>query len=278
MPVVLMTCGENDVVTWWQTAITEIRPGVIRLRGYAIEDLIGRTTLPEVIWLLLRGELPSPEQAELFGAALVASVDHGPHAPSIAIARMAMSSGVGINNAVASGINALGDIHGGAGKQAMLLFRTISERSERDMVSLSSATTSEVGERLARKEIIPGFGHRFHPIDPRAPRLLALVDEATDAGVVEGHVAAVGRAVEKALGDHAGHRIPMNIDGVTAIVYGELGFAPDLARGLFVLSRSVGILAHSWEQSQEGTRVKGPVPKSTGYAYSGPAERDLEAR
>jgi citrate synthase len=273
-----MTRAEDDVVTWWQTAITEIRPGVIRLRGYAIEDLIGRTTLPEVVWLLLRGELPAPQQADLLGAALVASVDHGPHAPSIAIARMAMSSGVAINNAVASGINVLGDIHGGAGKQAMLLYRAISERCERDIVSLPSAASSEVGERLARKETIPGFGHRFHPIDPRTPRLLALVDQATEAGVVAGHVAATGRAVEKALGEYVGHGVPMNIDGVTAIVYGELGFPPDLARGLFVLSRSVGILAHSWEQSQEGTRVKGPVPKSTPYAYVGPAERALEGR
>ena len=270
-----MAAAENDVVAWWRTSITDIRPGVIRLRGYAIEDLIGHTTLPEVIWLLLRGELPSAQEADLLGAALVASVDHGPHAPSIAIARMAMSSGVQINNAVACGVNALGDIHGGAGKQAMLLYGTISERAERDEVSLSAAAASEVGERLAHSEIIPGFGHRFHPIDPRTPRLLALVDEATAAGVVEGHVATVGRAVEKALGDHAGRPVPMNIDGVTAIVYGELGFPPDLARGLFVLSRSVGILAHSWEQSQEGARVKGPVPKSTAYAYSGPAERDL---
>ncbi len=54
----------------------------------------------------------------------------------------------------------------------------------------------------------------------------------------------------------------MNIDGATAIIYGELGFAPALARGLFVLSRSVGILAHAWEESQSGSRLKGPLPPS----------------
>ena len=53
----------------------------------------------------------------------MAAVDHGPQAPSIAIARMAATCGVGINNAMASAINVLGDVHGGAGEQAVELFR-----------------------------------------------------------------------------------------------------------------------------------------------------------
>ena len=69
---------------WWTTAIVDIHPGVIRMRGYAIEDLIGRVSYPQMVWLMLRGELPTREQARLLEAALVAAVDHGPHAPSIA--------------------------------------------------------------------------------------------------------------------------------------------------------------------------------------------------
>jgi citrate synthase len=52
----------------------------------------------------------------------------------------------------------------------------------------------------------------------------------------------------------------MNNDGATAIIYGELGFAAPLARGLFVLSRSVGLQAHAWEETQQGRRNKGPIP------------------
>ena len=65
-----------------------MQPGIIRFRGYAIEDLIGRVTFPQMIWLVTRGELPSAAQAALLDAALMAGVDHGPQAPSIAIARM----------------------------------------------------------------------------------------------------------------------------------------------------------------------------------------------
>jgi citrate synthase len=52
----------------------------------------------------------------------------------------------------------------------------------------------------------------------------------------------------------------MSIDGATAVVFSELGLAPELGKGLFALSRSVGLLAHAYEQSQESARIKGPLP------------------
>ena len=100
---------------WWSTSIIDMKPGMIRFRGYAIEDLIGRAGFADMVFLLTRGELPRPEAAKLLEAALVAAVDHGPQAPSIAAARMAITCGVGVNNAMASAINMLGDVHGGAG-------------------------------------------------------------------------------------------------------------------------------------------------------------------
>ncbi len=72
-----------------------------------------------------------------------------------------------------------------------------------------------------------------------------------------------------------GRKIPMNIDGATAVIYSELGFSPALGRGLFILSRSVGILAHAWEQSQQGGRIKGPMPPGIPYRYTGPVPRDF---
>ena len=67
--------------TWWNTRIIDIRPGEIGIRGYPIQELIGRISFPDMIWLMTRGELPSKGQSKLLEAALVASVDHGPHAP-----------------------------------------------------------------------------------------------------------------------------------------------------------------------------------------------------
>ena len=81
------TCDRELIADYWSTAISDISPGRIAFHGYPIEDMIGRVSFAAMIWLMLRGELPSIEQEKLLEAALVASVDHGPHAPSIAIAR-----------------------------------------------------------------------------------------------------------------------------------------------------------------------------------------------
>ena len=183
---------------WWTTSIIDMHPGVIRFRGYAIEDLIGRTSYAQMVWLMLRGELPSKGEADLLEAALVAAVDHGPQAPSIAVARMAVTCA-----------------------------------------------------------------------------LLALVDAAAAAGTVSGRFASIGRAVEAALAERARRTVPMNIDGATAVIFAELGFPPPLGRGLFLLSRAIGILAHAWEQSQQGGRIKGPMPPEFLYRYRGAPPRPL---
>lgn len=262
---------------WWDTAIIDIHPGKIAIRGYPIEELIGRVRFPDMIWLMLRGELPTRGQSDLLEAALVPGVDHGPHAPSIAISRMAVTCGLPLNGAMASAINVLDDVHGGAGQQCMELFRLIDAAAgaDGDLVAAASAVIRR--QREAGDKIVPGFGHRFHPIDPRTAPLFALVAKAVAAGTVSGRWAAIGHAVEDALKAITGRHIPMNIDGITAVIFCELGFEPELGRGLFVLSRSVGILAHAWEQKQRGRRIMGPMPKEIAYRYSGPARRPVPA-
>ena len=253
------------VAGWWGTAVSRIEPGVIELRGRPVQELIGTTGFVAMIWLLLRGDLPDPRQAALLEAALVAGVDHGPHAPSIAIARMAATCGVGLNNAVATGINVLGDNHGGAGQQCVELLTEIRAYGG----DVDQAAAAVLARWRERSRYVPGFGHRFHPVDPRRDPLLALVDAAAADGVVTGAYAAAARALEAALNRGRTRPVPMNIDGATAVIYAELGFPAELARGLFVLSRGVGILAHAYEESRQGRRNKGPIPPSILPAYLG---------
>ena len=252
----------SDVSDWWRTSIIDMEPGRIDIRGRPIEELIGALSFPQMIWLMLRGEVPSAEQAALLEAALVAAVDHGPQAPSIATARMAMTCGASLNQAMSSAVNMLDDVHGGAGEQAVNLLHQIAET--KDLARCVAEWTATNGK------YVPGFGHRFHtPVDPRAPRLLALVRDAVSEGVVDGRFAEIGIALEAHLSDKAGKPIPMNIDGATAVIFAELGFAAPLARGLFCLSRSVGILAHAWEQQQQGGRNKGPTPPGYRWTFDG---------
>src|SRR5690606_38748432 len=89
----------NKVRDWWQTEIVDVQDGQIRYRGYAIEDLIGNVGFVDMVWLLLRGDLPDRHEAKLLEAAMVSSVNAGPMSPSCAIAAMAITCGVGLNNA-----------------------------------------------------------------------------------------------------------------------------------------------------------------------------------
>ena len=262
-----------EAQAWWTTEIIDIEPGKIGIRGYPIQELIGKVSFPQMIWLMLRGELPTRAQADLLEHALVPSVDHGPHAPSIAISRMAVTCGLPLNGAMASAINVLDDVHGGAGQQCMELYRAI-RKGVAEGLDLDAATEAALDAYVAEHgKIVAGFGHRFHPVDPRTAPLLALVEAAAAKGVVKGEFVGVGRAVERALLRRTGKPIPMNIDGSTAVIFSELGFEPELGRGIFILARAVGILAHAWEQTRQGGRIKGPMPKSIPYTYAGPGPR-----
>src|SRR5438552_13267898 len=137
-----------------------------------------------MIWLMLRGELPSRAEAELLEAALVPGVDHGPHAPPVAIARMAVTCGLPVNGAMASAINVLDDMHGGAGQQCMELYRAIDANAGEQGDLVAAAIASIQRQMEAGEKIVPGFGHRFHPVDPRTAPLFALVAKAVAAAVV----------------------------------------------------------------------------------------------
>ena len=262
-----------DARRWWTTRIVDIEPGKIAMHGYPIEQLIGRVGYAEMAWLMLRGELPSQAQGALLEAALVAGVDHGPQAPSIAISRMATSCGLPVNGAMASAINALDDVHGGAGQQCMELMQGI------DAAAPEGATADQVAQALdawqaQHGKIVPGFGHRFHTRDPRAARLFQMALELE----MEGEHVQMIRAVEMTLNerDKSGHPLPVNIDGAIAAVCGDLGIPPPVANALFIISRVPGIAAQAREEFERYSPMRQIDPKD--HVYDGPSQRRLPER
>jgi len=256
---------------WWETAISRVQPNRIEIRGYEIADLIGTLSFSEMIALLVTGRRLLPAETRLLDAALVAGADHGPLAPSIAAARMAATCGVTFNSAVATGINLLGNFHGGAVEDAMELFTALFEEAAGDDDRLPEIARASVAEYRSRREPVPGYGHQLHDRDPRRARLLELVDQAIADGAIEGNFARVALAVEAAVEETVGRPIPMNVDALSGIVYLELGFPAAVAKGLFSLSRGAGIVAHALEELQRGSRIKGPCPPEEDLVrYIGP--------
>jgi citrate synthase len=94
----------------WRTGIVETSDGRIRLRGYDITALMTGRTFTDTLFLLHRGELPTPDERALLDAILIAVADHGPGAPSCATARLAASGNrQSLSAAVAAGLLAVGD-------------------------------------------------------------------------------------------------------------------------------------------------------------------------
>lgn len=258
---------------WWETAISDVQPGKIVLRGEPIERLIETASYSTVVGLLVGNLRLSTVQARLLEAALIAGVDHGVRAPSIAAARMAATCGIPLNCAIATGINLLGDDHGGAGEQCMELLYEAVTAAAGGATSMDDIAEKIVADWLGAGEKMPGFGHQLHKEgDPRRRPMLALIEQAIALGEIEGSFARAALALEAALGRSKGSGLGMNVDGVTAIVYCEIGLPPAAAKGLFCLSRGVGIVAHALEEMQSGARIKGPLPPGDEVKYIGPPE------
>src|SRR5512139_1899690 len=127
----------------WQSALTAIAPNSILIRGYAVDELMGRLSFADAVYLLLMGELPSPAIGRMLNAVLVSSLDHGVTPPSTLAARNVATSGAPLKDFVAAGILAFGPHHGGDIESCMRFLDT--------GLSLvrSGATMQQAAETLA---------------------------------------------------------------------------------------------------------------------------------
>jgi citrate synthase len=253
----------------WKTAISEVGPNKVMVRGYPVDQLIGKISFSQAIYLVLKGEMPSAEVGKLMDAIFVSSVDHGASPPSVLTARTVASTGAELNSAVAAGVQAISRYHGGAIEEGMRLFININKRVKETGKPLDEAVLTVLEEMKAKKKRASGFGHRFHTQDPRTKRLFALAGELGLAGA---HVTAA-QAVERGLRTTTGKHLPINVDGAIAALLCDLDIPPEIGNAFFIISRMAGLVAHVHE---EKTRMR-PMRKihPTDFEYDGPSERKL---
>src|SRR5256714_4635132 len=160
----------------WQSSLTSIEPNKILIRGYPLDEMMGRLGFAEAVYLLLMGELPTAAIGRMLNAVLVSSIDHGFTPPSTLAARNVATSGAPLKDCVAAGILAFGPHHGGDIETCMRFLDTGLSKTRAGM-TVQQAAEAIVGECAAANEVPPGFGHRFHARDPRAARLFQMVLE-----------------------------------------------------------------------------------------------------
>ncbi len=255
----------------WRTQLTCIEPNKILVRGYPVDEMMGRLGFSESIYLLFVGELPTPAIGKLMGAMFVACLDHGVTPPSTLAARNVATTGAGIGECVSAGIAGFGPWHGGDVATSMRLLDS-ALNFVRGGLRMDDAARQVVDTSLGEGEVPAGFGHRYHTRDPRAARLLQMALELE----LEGEHVRVLRAMERALHERRvepAEPPTINIEGAIAAVCGDLGFDPEMGNALFLISRVPGLIAHAHEERLTQPRMRQIDPAAG--VYEGPRERRL---
>ncbi len=252
----------------WRTGITVSDEKSIFIRGYDVTSLMTQATFTDTIYLLHQGRLPTKDERRLFDAILIGVSDHGPAAPSAAAARIVVSGNrQSLEAAVAAGVLAMGDAHGGAAYECVQMIGEGLDLARRESISMEDAARRIAAEAKSRQKRLPGLGHRVHTDDPRTHVLFTM---ARECGLARDGIAFM-QALEDAVRDLI-RPLPINIDGALSAVLFDLGFLPSIAKLVFIIGRVAGVTAQVIEEymREKPMRVRIPV------IYDGPPPRDLK--
>jgi len=220
-------------MTEWETEISSAGKDSV-IRGVSIEEVM-ELSFTKSIWLTLTGEKPSEDEEELLNVVLSSCVDHGLGNPSTIAARTVQSGGNPMNTSVAGGILAQGNSHGGAGEECMRLLQ--SNKTAREIVE----------EYLEEDKRIPGLGHRvYDEEDPRTTKMFSKAKELDLAGENIEKIKEIREILAERKTD-----LVINIDGGIAGVMSDLGLEPELGKGIFIIGRIPGLVAHVREEMDQ---------------------------
>lgn len=208
--------------------------------GYDLLDLMQQRSYTDMIYLLMRGELPSSNHRKLLEALMVGLCNPGPRHPAT---RAAMNAGIGKTDTahiLPIALSIMGGAHlGGSEVQESMRFVRRNIRRSPQMVAnelLEGSPSQESGD----VHIAPGFGTRFGSIDIMSERIASILVPLKGAGRA---IRWGTELVDRLHNCGYGWLIP----GITAAVFLDLGFHPRAGAGLFQLLCAPGLLAHGLE-------------------------------
>lgn len=241
----------------YRTAITTHKDGKPYVRGYDLTKLAGESSFSKTIYLILKGEMPDEKSEKMLDAILTIVIDHGLEPSSVVAARNIYSGGSPVQAAVAGGILAFGEFHGGAIETAMENFNFYADKTPGDLID----------DLKAKGKRVSGYGHKLYDKDPRTDRLVELSKKL-------GFFAKYVKFAEDVESEFIkrGKKLPLNIDGIMAALLCEMGFDVKAGKGIFIIARVPGLVAHVAEEavreqparrlSEEEVEYDGPEPRS----------------
>jgi citrate synthase len=240
----------------WKTSISDSNATHIWIRGHDMTSLMASASYTDVFFLLHHGRLPTPPERALLDAMMIAAADHGPGSPSAAAARLAASGNrQAPEAALAAGILAIGDVHGGAGPACMELIAAGVARAREHSISIEAAADQTVSDSIERRVRLPGLGHRAHAVDPRTAVLFGLARKHGIAGDGVHFMEALAEAVKRRI-----KPLTINVDGAQAALLHDMGCAPLFAKFLFIIGRAAGLTAQVTEEYTRERPMRVHVP------------------
>ncbi|MCK5145343.1 hypothetical protein KAR48_01235 [bacterium] len=211
----------------------------------AVKSLDSNAGADKLIYRAVTGKTDfNSGEARMLEAVVTASMDHGVTPPSAQATLIASTARASYEVALAQGVGAITDMHGGAGEKAAEFFMSCVARAETDSIQLEEATRLCVSEAVEAKVRIKGMGHRVHSQDPRRDILWSLSDSAG----LSSHCVAVSKLISDIFENIRGKKLPINVDGVIGAVIADMGIDPKLAKALFIYGRIMGLSAHFDEE------------------------------
>lgn len=263
----------------WRSKVAYKTKDKIVVRGYDLNELTGNLDLGEMAYLVWKGELPSAAHAKMINAIMVCLAEHA-MSPSSAAARLVASGGVPLHAAVAGGMLTIGDYHGTFDRPAAMLQKGLAEAKSQGL-SLEEQADKMVAEARSQNRYLPGFHHPQHIRDPRSVRLM----EVGETLGVAGEHFDLALAMEDATEKHHSKRVWLNAVGVSGALLSDMGFEPELAKGVMLVSRCVSLVAHVHEEmvtekgwrASSGQKITQPLDLELQLPeyYSGPEDRDF---
>ena len=229
-----------------QIGSTHSDTDILTIRGRnTLSEIVGEKTFSETFFFIVTGSMPSPRQTTCFDACLNILMDHG-LTPSALVARLTQDSvPEDMQVAVSAGLLLVANRHVGTMSGAGHLLAEGTAADEDPQVWAAKI----VAEHRAQKKRIPGFGHpHYFPKDPRASRLFEVAKEAGCGGKHIALMKILEQEIEKAMG----RRLVLNVTGAMAAVLSEISFPVEAMRGVAVVGRAAGLVAHIVEEKKTG--------------------------
>lgn len=219
-----------------RSRIARAAPDRIFVHGHDLADLIGRVSLGDMAWLELKGRPPSRPESAVFNAITVALVEHG-LTPSALAARLTyLGSPEALQAAVAAGLLGMGSRYGG----------TVEDVAR--MLQEAAGDARKAEEIVAGRKLVPGIGHPQHKgEDPRVKRLFEVAEE----NGFKGRYTDLMAAIAEAAGRKRGRPLPVNATGAIGAIASELEIDWRICRGLALMARAIGLVAHLQEEIDE---------------------------